>query len=389
MNKSINTIKHQGLKEKIHNFFEQPKGFLAYLTQAFIFLLIILSVAIVVIEFFYHPIFLRYESIFHLVNWIILIFFTIEYALRVSTAPQKLKFIRKPLNIVDFLSIAPNYIELALPFFIETTELRVLRIIRLLRFARALRVMKLFKYGRIFRKIFQFQGTIFEAILPIMVIFTIIKGLIWFLESKNLWLTNADLGNLFAIIGFALGIILSQKIGVSYDKFVQVEEAVVRLYGSLRSLALMLDKIKPGFGTKVSKEWAITFLGLLENTKADNFVIHTANGKLYNAISTVEGQPADLAMLCSGIAQDAAFCLSKKTRITPKAYDTLLHQSTMLYFALITVFISGITGMISVVVATYILYGMYHLTQDLDSILGGDYNLINIDISELQYIVNN
>lgn len=93
-------------------------------------------------------------------------------------------------------------------------------------------------------------------------------------------------------------------------------------------------------------------------------------------------------MLCGEITKDASFCLSKKTRITPKAYDTLLHQATMLYLLLIAIFIPGITGMISVIVATYILYGMYQLTQDLDSILGGEHNLINVDMSELIYLVN-
>lgn len=376
-------------KQKIFDFFEHPKGFVSYLVQVIIFTLIILSLVIVYIEFFRSKLFLQYAQTFHILNFVILGAFTVEYVLRLITAPQKFKFVKKPLNIVDFFAIAPNYVELFMPFFIETTELRALRIIRLLRFARAFRALRLFKFGTLFRKVFQFKETILEAIFPVMVLFAAIKAVVWILESRGMWLSNADLGNLFAIIGFALGIILSQKIGVSYNKFLQIEETVIGLYGELRSLALMLDRIKPKLGTKLTKEWAKEFLLLLENPKADNFAIHGVNAKLYNAIADIEKESGNMAVLCGDIAKDAAFCLSKKTRITPKAYDTLLHQSTMLYFALITVFIPGITGLISIVVATYILYGMYQLTQDLDSILGGKYDLINIDTSELKYIVDN
>jgi len=40
--------------------------------------------------------------------------------------------------------------------------------------------------------------------------------------------------------------------------------------------------------------------------------------------------------------------------------------------------------MLSVLLATYMLYGMYNLTQDFDTIIGGEYDLINIDTSELE-----
>lgn len=377
------------MKDKIYNFFEHPKGFWAHFVQIIIFSLILISVGIVVLELFNRTIFTQYKQQFELLNHIVLFVFTVEYILRLYAARKRKTFLVKPLNIVDFLAIFPNYIELVLPIFINTTELRVLRVIRLLRLSRMLRLLRVFKYTNLVKRIFTFQGTILEAILPILVVFLSIKSVIWLLESRHLWISNADLGNLFAIIGFALGIILSQKIGVSYDKFIQVEEAIIRLYGSLRSLAVILDGIKSHFGSKITKQWAKTFLATLEDAKADNFSIHKANAFLYIAVAKVEKQPADLAMLYGEIAKDAAFCLSKKVRVTPKAYDTLLHQSTMLYLALITVFIPGITGIISVIVATYILYGMYRLTQDLDSIVGGEFNLINIDISELRYIVEN
>lgn len=376
------------IREQIYNFFEKPQGWKAYLVQVIIFVLIFVSVGIVVMEFFYHETYAKYEGFLHYLNFVILGIFTFEYLIRLFTAPIKWEFIKKPFNIVDFLAVAPNYIELLLPFFIETTELRVLRIIRLLRFARALRVLKVFKYAVLFKKIFQFHETILETIFSILVIFTGIKAVIWILETFHLWVVNTDLGELFAMIGFALGIILSQKIGVSYDKFLGIEEAIIRIYSNLRSLSLILDGKRGNQGSKITSQWAQEFIKLISDPKADDFIIHQSNAKLYFAVSKIEKQPSELTMLCGEIAQDAAFCLSKKVRITPKAYDTLLHQATMLYLLLITVFIPGIGGMISIILATYILYGMYQLTQDLDSILGGEHNLININMSELIFLAN-
>ena len=197
------------------------------------------------------------------------------------------------------------------------------------------------------------------------------------------------MGELFAIIGFALGIILSQKIGVSYSKFIQVEEAAVRIYGSLSSLKLIMDKVRPGLGKEAIKNWVKVFLELLEDSKAQNYRLISANKELYDAVSELEQMPGEMATMYTNICQDADLCLSKKVRLTPKAYDTLLQQATILYLLLTAMFIPGFTGLISVLVASYILYGMYHLTEDIDSILGGDYNLVQIDISELKYLAKN
>ncbi|MFA5021910.1 MAG: ion transporter [Patescibacteria group bacterium] len=370
-------------KEKIYNFFEQPESFLAKLVQLFIFALIILSIVLIVVEFFYVQTFEKYKTLIYIADYFILAVFTVEYVLRIITSPKKVKFFFKPFNLIDFLAVFPNYLELFLHQFIPTNAIRILRLVRIFR------GVKMLKYGSLFKKVFRYKNTILQSITGVIVFFIAFKGVIWILESYGFWISNADLGELFAIIGFALGIILSQKIGVSYDKFIQVEESAVRLYGTLQSLTLILNKIEPGLGTRSCQKWAKEFLEILEDPRADNYKIFKVNDELHQVIAKIENVPADLAAFHGDICRDAAFCLSKKVRLTPKAYDTLLHQSVMLYLALTAVFIPGITGMISVIVATYVLYGMYNLTQDFDSIIGGEFNLISINISELKYLANN
>jgi len=210
---------HKALSSRVFHFFENPEGFWARAVQILIFLLIIGSVYLVILEHFFTDGFIEHERACRLANYAILVLFTIEYVLRIATAPNRKRWVVKPLNVVDFLAVFPNYLEFILPFFIDTKVLRSFRIIRMLRFARILRGLRMLRYGNLFRRVLRYRNTILQAIMPVLVLVTVVKGVIWILEYNDLWYSNQNLGELFAIIGFALGIILSQKIGVSYNKY--------------------------------------------------------------------------------------------------------------------------------------------------------------------------
>jgi len=378
----------ESLAERIHNFMEHPQGVDALGVQLIILILIAVSVILAVVEVFYADIAAEYANLLNPLNKLILAAFTVEYLLRVLTAPRKAGYVVQPMNIIDFLAIAPNYVEILLHMTVDYSMmgLRGVRIIRFLRFARLIRGLRFMRFFDTLSRAFQYEETVFQAITPLIILVTVFKGVVWFFEIHGMWLTNSNLGDLFAIIGFVLGIILSQKIGVSYDKFIQVEEASVRIYANLQTLRLILNNFRPGTGTRVCGEWADAFLKTLTDAKADNYSIHPYNNRLYEAIAECEkAVPDQFWSLHTQLCGDASLCLSKKIRLTPKPYDLLLHQATVIYLLLIGIFIPGITGMISILVASYMLYGMYYLTRDLDSIVGGEFNLINIDLSELKF----
>ena len=161
------------IKEKIYNFFENPKGFWAWFVQFVIFVLIILSVYIFIIEFFYPELYGKHEKLYWDLNLIILGVFTVEYVLRFATAPGKGKFFVKPMNLVDFFAVFPNYIELILHVAFDTRELRILRLLRL---TRILRAFKLFHFAGAFKKVFSYQNTILQSITPVIAIFAALKG---------------------------------------------------------------------------------------------------------------------------------------------------------------------------------------------------------------------
>ena len=87
-----------------------------------------------------------YQHWFHFFDVISVIIFTFEYLMRLYLAPEDhefkdsksphLKYVTSPFAIIDFLAVAPFYLQAFIPF-----DLRVLRFLRLLRILKLFRVL--------------------------------------------------------------------------------------------------------------------------------------------------------------------------------------------------------------------------------------------------------
>jgi len=73
-------------------------------------------------------------------EWGFTIIFTLEYALRLTCAPQPVRYARSFYGLIDLLSILPTYLSLLLP------GSQYLQVIRVLRVLRVFRVLKLAEY---------------------------------------------------------------------------------------------------------------------------------------------------------------------------------------------------------------------------------------------------
>lgn len=73
-------------------------------------------------------------------EWVFTIIFTIEYLLRIYSAPVKSRYVFSFYGIIDFLAIVPTYISL---FLIGYQYLLVIRVLRLLR---VFRILKLYRF---------------------------------------------------------------------------------------------------------------------------------------------------------------------------------------------------------------------------------------------------
>lgn len=99
--------------------------------------LILLSTALVMLETV-SLINIKYHHLFFIVQLVITILFSIEYALRIFTIKNKKSYIFSPLGIIDFISIAPFYLSLIFPvlhFFVIIRMLRMMRIFRIFNLA--------------------------------------------------------------------------------------------------------------------------------------------------------------------------------------------------------------------------------------------------------------
>ncbi|SRR5258708_1138607 len=143
----------KSFKTKVHDFLENPKGFWGHTVEGFIIILIILSVILTWIQFFNQPLFTHYQTKISAANNFILLVFTVEYIFKFWTAPNKLKFAFKPMSIIDFLAIAPNYLEFILPVVANTKAFRAIRLLRLLRMSRILRLLRFIRILMLWRYI--------------------------------------------------------------------------------------------------------------------------------------------------------------------------------------------------------------------------------------------
>src|SRR3989338_621474 len=114
------------LRTQLWDILHSGKGKVGRVFTIFLIALILLSIALLPLEF--TPIFERFDTVFIGVETTITIFFTIEYILRIYAAPSRLQYIFSFYGLIDLVAIAPFFIGL-----LHTDALRLLRLTRLLR----------------------------------------------------------------------------------------------------------------------------------------------------------------------------------------------------------------------------------------------------------------
>ncbi|XP_035258023.1 potassium voltage-gated channel subfamily C member 2-like isoform X2 [Anguilla rostrata] len=80
------------------------------------------------------------------VEGVCVLWFTIEFLVRVTFSPDKLEFVKSVLNIIDFVAILPFYLEVGLSGLSSKAAKDVLGFLRVVRFVRILRIFKLTRH---------------------------------------------------------------------------------------------------------------------------------------------------------------------------------------------------------------------------------------------------
>lgn len=143
---------------------------------------ILLSVAIVMLESM-EDLGQRYAYEFHVVEWVLTILFTVEYALRLYCIRKPWLYAKSFYGIVDLVSILPTYLSL---FVSGTQMLLAVRALRLLRVFRVLKLVYFLTEARVLlRALRASRGKIVVFMFFVVLLVTVIGAVMYVVEGHD------------------------------------------------------------------------------------------------------------------------------------------------------------------------------------------------------------
>ncbi len=182
---------------KLHEIIYEADTFEGKLFDIILLFLIATSVMVVMLESV-DSINAKYHAVFHLVEWVITLLFTLEYFARITTVKNPSKYIFSFYGIIDFLSTIPLYLSFVIAgsqILIVLRSLRLLRIFKILEVSRYIgesnKLLKALKNSRVKIQVFIFA----------VIIITIIFGsLMYLVEGEQSGFKNIPVSIYWSIV---------------------------------------------------------------------------------------------------------------------------------------------------------------------------------------------
>ncbi len=185
------------LRNRTHIIIEGTDTRLGKLFDIVLLIAILASVAVVMLDSVLYMR-LQYGTLFFYAEWFFTILFTIEYALRLFSAPNRLRYAFSFFGIVDLLSVLPSYLSL---LFVGVQYLLVIRVLRILR---VFRVLKLKAYmqqaGFLASALKTSQQKITVFFLSLVLLVTIFGSIIYVVEGPENGFTSIPLSIYWAVV---------------------------------------------------------------------------------------------------------------------------------------------------------------------------------------------
>lgn len=188
---------HSLIKNKIHIIIEGTDTPIGKLFDVLILVAIITSVLVVMLD---SVLFLRlqYGRLFFVAEWFFTILFTIEYALRLYSAPNRRRYVTSFYGAVDLLALLPTYLSL---FFAGTHYLLVVRILRILRIFRVFRLKSYMQQAGFLAAAFKTsQHKITVFFLSLLLLVTIFGSVLYVVEGPENGFTSIPLSIYWAVV---------------------------------------------------------------------------------------------------------------------------------------------------------------------------------------------
>lgn len=130
----------------------------------------------------------RYHLLLIVLEWVITIFFTIEYILRIISNPKPLRYIFSFYGVIDLISLLPMYLSF---FVVQTKMLSIIRVLRLLRIFRILSLVNFTDQANELRMaIASSRAKILVFIYFVLVICVLLGTLMFMIEDNERGFTS-------------------------------------------------------------------------------------------------------------------------------------------------------------------------------------------------------
>lgn len=184
-------------RDKIHEIIYEADTPMGKSFDIVLFALIIISVILVMLESV-KEIDAEYHVILLACEWVITIFFTIEYIARLISIKKPLKYALSFYGIIDFISTIPLYISY---FFVGSQVLLAVRALRLLRVFRILKLVQFLGEASQLRNALKASRNKIVVFIYTVLILSVIMGTImYWIESDASGFTSIPRGIYWAIV---------------------------------------------------------------------------------------------------------------------------------------------------------------------------------------------
>lgn len=189
--------KYEIFREKVRIILYGTNTILGRMFDLVLLGLILLSVLLVMmdtVEGINH----KYHTYLLVFEWIITIFFTIEYILRIISIQKPAKYVISFYGIIDLLAILPMYLSI---FFPATNVLTIVRILRFFRLFKILHIPQISQQSKQLREAMEAsKEKIMVFIYFVLISAVIIGALMYVIEGKESGFTSIPVGIYWAIV---------------------------------------------------------------------------------------------------------------------------------------------------------------------------------------------
>ena len=169
-------------RTELHNIIFEADTPAGRLFDIVLLILIALSILVVMLESV-NSIDAKYHDTIIAIEWVLTIFFTLEYILRILAVKKPMKYVTSFYGVIDLLAILPTYLSI---FFVGSKGFIVIRALRLMRIFRVLKLVRFSNASTTIKNaLIASRYKIIVFMIFVVTLITLIGSLMYVIESPT------------------------------------------------------------------------------------------------------------------------------------------------------------------------------------------------------------